>query len=213
VDGAARASSAMKKRSAPDRCYLAGPICGSLRSSLPSGATLRRSAVVCPSLPDRRHPPRLGSAVRRARSAKGYRSRRCDRWAQSPGIRGHAARGSRAYGPPLGAYAERARAADEIAQKTKQHLAVALDPLQQLRLAAFHTRSALVALSRQRSGNLWASRGPDKRRSGSIPLVVFLRIQFSIVIRLLCNKNSLFGSKIPLFRQVTNFTRNLLKQR
>jgi hypothetical protein len=42
---------------------------------------------------------------------------------------------------------------------------------------------------------LWASRGPDKRRSGSIPLVVFLQIQFSIVIRLLCNKNSLFGSK------------------
>jgi hypothetical protein len=42
----------------------------------------------------------------------------------------------------------RARTADEATQKIEQHLAVALNPLQQLRLTAFHSGSP-VAFTRQ----------------------------------------------------------------
>src|ERR1700740_3201883 len=43
--------------------------------------------------------------------------------------------------------------------------------------------------------------------------VEFLAHKVSIVIRLLARRNSLFGTKIPLFRQVTNLRHNPLNCR
>jgi hypothetical protein len=62
----------------------------------------------------------------------------------------------------------RALTANEAPEEIEQNLAVALNPLQQLRLAAFHYRfSHRVYPSGTRSSNLWAGCGADKHRQAA----------------------------------------------